>query len=724
MLAKGVVFIKKIGVIGTLVAGCLLASLLVFFPAGPVLATQPTVTPTPAPVDTGDGMCRLELGRECDFRAQVDALEISTLTPKTNPPFGAQAVPTYTLVSMTFEREMKPDTINSETFYVQQGATRVAGRADYLAVSKVAVFYPNQPLQPETTYTATVTAKVQDVAGQPLAETTVWTFTTFAAPVRFGGEIDTAGVPVGGMTVYIGDLHTHSGYTDDAYLPGTPALAFATARANGLEFMALTGHDSHLNPARWQDILAQANAATVNGTFVGLRGFEYTNPTDGHLNVLETDTYVSWADPSYRNLLDFYAWLVARPNAIGEFNHPQAGFNFRDFAYYGEVDQKILLCEILSTNQTLLSLNRGWHVGILLNSDTHVGDWGQQKYMGLLATSLTKPAILEAIRARRTFYVSPYGQRMALVLQANGTWMGSALPNPGTINFTVWAYDPDHGGKPLNLALYNNGVRVATDRLTGATLVTWKPSLPAQLGHYYYAEAYHDGWIYPAYSSPIWIERRPVAKAGAAQPAPPGGLVTLDGRGSSDADGDTLVYDWVQQSGSPVSLNQNGTAQATFTAPLTLGNLGFRLMVTDTGSLGDDDTTVVTVTDRPILAITKSGPETAGPGELITYTLTVTNSGITTATGLLITDAIPAGTNYASGGMLMPGNVVSWTAPSLAANGEVITMSFGVTVTATYGIANTDYRVSCCGAEISATGKVTVYTNWRKYYLPVIMKAW
>ena len=43
---------------------------------------------------------------------------------------------------------------------------------------KAAVFYPSDPLAPDTTYTATITTGVQNLSGQPLASKKVWTFTT------------------------------------------------------------------------------------------------------------------------------------------------------------------------------------------------------------------------------------------------------------------------------------------------------------------------------------------------------------------------------------------------------------------------------------------------------------------------------------------------------------------------------------------------------------------
>ena len=166
-------------------------------------------------------------------------------------------------------------------------------------------------------------------------------------------------------------------------------------------------------------------------------------------------------------------------------------------------------------------------------------------------------------------------------------------------------------------------------------------------------------------------------------------------------------------------MNNANSAQPSFVAPGTLGDAVFRLTVVDTGSLSSADTTMVSITAAPILSISKSGPAKAEPGELINYILTVTNHGITPANDVVITDAVPGGATYASGGTLRLGNIVSWTVPTLAANGGTAQVSF--TVTAAQPIVNFDYRASCSGCT-PATGSVAVFTNWGKIYLPVIHK--
>lgn len=417
----------------------------------------------------------------------------------TNPSIGACGTPTYTLVSATFNQGMNPTTINSGAFFVSQGAIPIVGAVDYITISKVAVFYPGASLAPNTMYTATITTGVQNQSGQPLAADVVWTFTT---------TNDTS--PVGeGMHIFWGDLHNHSSYSDGQ---GTPVDAYATARANGLDFFALTDHSNQLSGAEWQDVLSQANAATIDSQFVGLRGFEFTHP-NGHINVFDTDTYVSESDSNYDTFAEFYTWLDSQPTAIGQFNHPYKtetyDWNFNDYAYNVSGAHKMYLRETSSypSDQYLLSLDTGWSVGAVDNSDTHRADWGRWRYMGLVAPSLTKEAVLEALRARRTFSVAD--RNSAVVMRANGHWMGSVISNTATINFVITVFDPGPTDPILALVLYDNGVPVtATTLLSSPILYTWTPTIPGSPSHYYYAKAYYDvdGYTSPSYTSPIWTD--------------------------------------------------------------------------------------------------------------------------------------------------------------------------------------------------------------------------
>jgi uncharacterized repeat protein (TIGR01451 family) len=714
---------KSTFLILVLAVGLSLMIFMAFQPVELAVANQAPPTPTPTPRAGPDDLsCSLFSPVECNFIDPVTERPIEIMPAdmpyRLYPPASSSGVATSTLVSIIFDRNVDASTINRDTFYLSQNSDRLDGTVEYIDISKIAIFYPAAPLLPGTTYTATVTRGVRDLSGLPLAQELVWSFTTSSGVSPLSGALRQGGTPLpgSGMNIYFGDIHSHS-FLSDGW--GTPAQAYATARAVGLDFFALTDHAFMLTQAEWQQALDAANAAT-NPFFVGLRGFEYTH-LYGHINVFNTNAYVHRDDPNYNTLQEFYAWLVGQPNAIAQFNHPLISqshdWNFNDFAYHPAADHKIVLQELSNRTQYFLSLNSGWHLGSVGNSDAHSGNWGVRR-MGIVAPSLTRAAVLEALKNRRTFFASPSDLNLAVVMRANGSWMGSAILNTGTVNFVIHAYDPDPTGNPLRLKLYRNGTLVASTSLSSRNLYSWTPSVPAVLGSYYYVEVYHDHWLYPAYSSPIWVERQPIAKAGPAQVVASGSSVTLKDQGSWDPDGDALLYRWTQQTGTAVSLNGAQQPVTSFVAPNVIGDLTFNLIVNDPGGLSGVDTTTVTVTDKPILAITKTGPARVGPGELITYVLTVVNRGATSAKGVVVTDVVPGGATYVSGGTLS-GNTVSWTIPELAARGGQAQVSFAVTSSGR--VVNSNYGASCAGC-IAAKGQVAVVTNGGRIYVPMIQR--
>lgn len=109
--------------------------------------------------------------------------------------------------------------------------------------------------------------------------------------------------------------------------------------------------------------------------------------------------------------------------------------------------------------------------------------------------------------------------------------------------------------------------------------------------------------------SPTPTNQAPVANAGANQSVNPGDAVTLNGVGSSDPDGDTLSFAWVQTAGTNVTLTDADKSTATFTAPVGTEVLTFQLTVSD-GDLTATDTVDVgvnaPVTTTPVLYIANS----------------------------------------------------------------------------------------------------------------------
>jgi len=162
-----------------------------------------------------------------------------------------------------------------------------------------------------------------------------------------------------------------------------------------------------------------------------------------------------------------------------------------------------------------------------------------------------------------------------------------------------------------------------------------------------------------------------------------------------------------------------GPASSATFEPATAGTSG--TITADDGDGHADATGTITVISAgaPDLTIEKSGPAMATAGTLITFVITVTNDGDADAMGLVITDVVPSGAYYVSGGTL-DANTVRWAVPSLA-TATSVQVSFVVTASQT--ITNSDYRVSAEG-NVSAVGQepvVTIVKTPSKIYLPIVL---
>jgi hypothetical protein len=98
----------------------------------------------------------------------------------TNPANLASGIPFNRKIAATLSKPMDPATITAATFTLVGGGTNVAGTVTYNAANDIAIFAPTANLAANTPYTATITTGAKDQAGNPLASSFVWTFTTGA----------------------------------------------------------------------------------------------------------------------------------------------------------------------------------------------------------------------------------------------------------------------------------------------------------------------------------------------------------------------------------------------------------------------------------------------------------------------------------------------------------------------------------------------------------------
>lgn len=255
----------------------------------------------------------------------------------------------------------------------------------------------------------------------------------------------------------------------------------------------------------------------------------------------------------------------------------------------------------------------------------------------------------------------------------------------------------------------------------------------------------------------------PIADAGPDQIGVPAGLITLDGSGSYDPDGDPITFQWTQISGPGVSLSGATTAKATFTA-VEGQTYAFRLTVKDPGGLqGTARTTVstrtaqrvnilrftatptTTLAGRPVVlewvienaqsasidngvgnVDPRAGQATVSPNQTTTYTLTAVGEGNTTSRRSVTVTVTPPATPdpriirfEGNPRNIMPGEAatLSWTTENVPDGGVAITPGVG-TALPHNGIATvtptqtTTYRLTATApgpaGNVSQSAEVTI----------------
>jgi hypothetical protein len=310
-----------------------------------------------------------------------------------------------------------------------------------------------------------------------------------------------------GTSLVHADLHNHTLLSDGS---GEPDAAFASMRAAGLDVAALTDHvhfpdevragwswDTHpdpaarprylgrprggLTPEAWELTGRLADAYDAPGEFTALRGFEWTEPWLGHVNVWCSDGFTPVRELA--RMTAFFHWLTspegdAGDGALAGFNHPgREPGRFAEFGYVAPAAPRLVSMEIFNRYDDYLferysegmispliaCLDAGWRPGLLGVSDEHEDMWGFDEgkgRAGLWVGEHSRAGVAEALRTRRFFATRLPGLRVDAT--ANDARMGDVLPHrSGPVSFVV---DLDRGpalrGTPVEIQVLRPGVQV------------------------------------------------------------------------------------------------------------------------------------------------------------------------------------------------------------------------------------------------------------------------
>lgn len=282
--------------------------------------------------------------------------------------------------------------------------------------------------------------------------------------------------------IFWGDVHGHTANSDGK---GSLDEYFRYAReASKLDFAVVSDHDFGNGPpwrmpqAVWARTQDKADEYTVDGCFVAIAGYEWTSqpkywtdvaqgqPSErlfagrpkfyNHKNVYvprRTGAFFSAKDAAAMTP-DLLAAAVLKQGGLVQNNHPSKGPEGADQWAYDPIHESVIAnTEIdadtvqysgktyaLGVEQTIREfLNRGGKTGFVKGTDTHAGKPAART--AVLAKELTRDALFDALRHRRTYAVTH--ARIGLSFKIDGHEMGETFEAAGqpTIDVDIQGTD-------------------------------------------------------------------------------------------------------------------------------------------------------------------------------------------------------------------------------------------------------------------------------------------
>ncbi|MFH1137495.1 MAG: Ig-like domain-containing protein [Pseudomonadota bacterium] len=104
--------------------------------------------------------------------------QITSVSPEND----AQNVALDTRVKAVFTEALDPSTVTPDSFLLKKGQVLIQGAVSHDSGSNTALFTPSEPLEGNSTYTASITTAVTDLAGNNMSSGYSWSFKTHDPP--------------------------------------------------------------------------------------------------------------------------------------------------------------------------------------------------------------------------------------------------------------------------------------------------------------------------------------------------------------------------------------------------------------------------------------------------------------------------------------------------------------------------------------------------------------
>ena len=318
------------------------------------------------------------------------------------------------------------------------------------------------------------------------------------------------------LKYFYGIPHAHTIYSTGR---GNPFDAYEYAKKKGLDFLAITDHNSYLTKeisinhktvSKWAAsnyLLDKFKKKTES--FLPLLGFETKSYPYGDFNIINSNTFFTGVLKDLRLLV---LWMINNPNSIITINHPHK--NILALEYNELLNKLITSIEVgngsfphkyMRHDKYYYNLlDKGWKLGAINGQDNHRINFGDSENLTVaLSTELNNKQIIEAFRKRNTY--STESRTLKFYFTANDKLMGSEIqPRDGRIKFNIIVDDVLKRITDIEIVTNNNVVikRINNINLNSIKYIYEHEISPKET--WYVVRIYQEGKRL-AISSPVFI---------------------------------------------------------------------------------------------------------------------------------------------------------------------------------------------------------------------------